>query len=464
MAKKKTETASLIETFAEFKENKNIDLATMVGVLEESFRSVIAKLFGSDENFDVIVNPDKGDCEIYRNRVVVGDDEVEDPNKQIALSEAQKIDETYEEGEDVSEEIHFADFGRRAILTLRQTLASKILELEHDALYNKYKDRVGELIAAEVYQTWKSETLLMDEEKNELYLPKSQQIPRDFFHKGDIVRAVIDRVDNTNGNPKIYLSRTSPAFLQRLLEGEIPEIGDGLIRLCRIARIPGERAKIAVESYDDRIDPVGACVGVKGSRIHGVVRELHNENIDVISYTDNTSLFIQRALNPAQVSSIRLDEENRKAEVYLRPEEVSLAIGKGGLNIKLASMLTEYTIDVFREVDGEETTEDIYLDEFADEIDQWVIDAIKEIGLETAKDVLNAPREMLIEKADLEEDTVDEVIHILKAEFEDDAPAETPDAADAESAAADSESEAEAGNTEDNADEPAGDETAATES
>ncbi len=471
MAKKKTETASLIETFAEFKENKNIDLATMVGVLEESFRSVIAKLFGSDENFDVIVNPDKGDCEIYRNRVVVGDDEVEDPNKQIALSEAQKIDETYEEGEDVSEEIHFADFGRRAILTLRQTLASKILELEHDALYNKYKDRVGELIAAEVYQTWKSETLLMDEEKNELYLPKSQQIPRDFFHKGDIVRAVIDRVDNTNGNPKIYLSRTSPAFLQRLLEGEIPEIGDGLIRLCRIARIPGERAKIAVESYDDRIDPVGACVGVKGSRIHGVVRELHNENIDVISYTDNTSLFIQRALNPAQVSSIRLDEENRKAEVYLRPEEVSLAIGKGGLNIKLASMLTEYTIDVFREVDGEETTEDIYLDEFADEIDQWVIDAIKEIGLETAKDVLNAPREMLIEKADLEEDTVDEVIHILKAEFEDDAPAETQDSGDAEtepvgaeSGAGDSESEAEAGNTEDNADEPAGDETAATES
>ncbi len=464
MAKKKTETASLIETFAEFKENKNIDLATMVGVLEESFRSVIAKLFGSDENFDVIVNPDKGDCEIYRNRVVVGDDEVEDPNKQIALSEAQKIDDTYEEGEDVSEEIHFADFGRRAILTLRQTLASKILELEHDALYNKYKDRVGELIAAEVYQTWKSETLLMDEEKNELYLPKSQQIPRDFFHKGDIVRAVIDRVDNTNGNPKIYLSRTSPAFLQRLLEGEIPEIGDGLIRLCRIARIPGERAKIAVESYDDRIDPVGACVGVKGSRIHGVVRELHNENIDVISYTDNTALFIQRALNPAQVSSIRLDEENRKAEVYLRPEEVSLAIGKGGLNIKLASMLTEYTIDVFREVDGEETTEDIYLDEFADEIDQWVIDAIKEIGLETAKDVLNAPREMLIEKADLEEDTVDEVIHILKAEFEDDAPAGTPNAADAESETADSTDETEEASTEENADEPAAEETAATES
>lgn len=443
MAKKKTETASLIETFAEFKQNKNIDLTTMVGVLEESFRSVIAKIFGSDENFDVIVNPDKGDCEIYRNRVVVNDDEVDDPNKQISLTEAQKIDATYEVGEDVSEEIHFADFGRRAILTLRQTLASKILELEHDALYNKYKDRVGELITAEVYQTWKSETLLMDEEKNELYLPKTQQIPRDFFHKGDTVTAVIDRVDNSNGNPKIYLSRTSPVFLQRLLENEIPEIAEGLIRLCRIARIPGERAKIAVESYDDCIDPVGACVGVKGSRIHGVVRELHNENIDVINYTQNTALFIQRALNPAEVSNIVLHEEEHKAEVYLRPEEVSLAIGKGGMNIKLASMLTEYTIDVFREVEGEEETEDIYLDEFADEIDQWVIDAIKSIGLQTAKDVLNAPREMLIEKADLEENTVDDVLRILRAEFENDeqnaavqkAP-EAPEAPEAETAEA----------------------------
>ena len=419
MAKKKQDTVSLIDTFAEFKQNKNIDITTMVGVLEESFRSVIAKIFGSDENFDVIVNPDKGDCEIYRNRVVVNDDEVEDTNKQISLSEAQKIDATYEVGEDVSEEIHFADFGRRAILTLRQTLASKILELEHDALYNKYKDRVGELITAEVYQTWKSETLLMDEEKNELYLPKSQQIPRDFFHKGDAVTAVIDRVDNSNGNPKIFLSRTSPVFLQRLLANEITEINEGVIKLCRIARIPGERAKIAVESYDDRIDPVGACVGVKGSRIHGVVRELHNENIDVINYTSNISLFIQRALNPAQVSNIVLHEEEKKAEVYLRPEEVSLAIGKGGMNIKLASMLTEYTIDVFREVEGEEATEDIYLDEFSDEIDQWVIDAIKSIGLETAKDVLNAPREMLIEKADLEEDTVDDVLRILRAEFDD---------------------------------------------
>ncbi len=425
MAKKKTETASLIETFAEFKDNKNIDLTTMVGVLEESFHSVIAKLFGSDENFDVIVNPEKGDCEIYRTRVVVADDEVEDPNREIALSKAREIDNDYEIGEEVSEEIHFADFGRRAILTLRQTLASKILELEHDALYNKYKDRVGELITAEVYQTWKSETLLMDEEKNELYLPKSQQIPRDFFHKGDHVTAVIDRVDNANGNPKIYLSRISPMFLQRLLELEIPEIGDGLIRICRIARIPGERAKIAVESYDDRIDPVGACVGVKGSRIHSVVREMRNENIDVINYSSNTALFIQRALAPAQVSSITLHEEEKKAEVYLRPSEVSLAIGKSGSNIKLASQLTEYTIDVFREPEeGEKEIEDIYLDEFADEVDQWVIDAIKSIGLETAREVLNAPREMLIEKADLEESTVDDLLRILRAEFEDEASAE----------------------------------------
>lgn len=425
MAKKKTETASLIETFAEFKDNKNIDLTTMVGVLEESFHSVIAKLFGSDENFDVIVNPEKGDCEIYRTRVVVADDEVEDPNREIALSKAREIDNDYEIGEEVSEEIHFADFGRRAILTLRQTLASKILELEHDALYNKYKDRVGELITAEVYQTWKSETLLMDEEKNELYLPKSQQIPRDFFHKGDHVTAVIDRVDNANGNPKIYLSRTSPMFLQRLLELEIPEIGDGLIRICRIARIPGERAKIAVESYDDRIDPVGACVGVKGSRIHSVVREMRNENIDVINYSSNTALFILRALAPAQVSSITLHEEEKKAEVYLRPSEVSLAIGKSGSNIKLASQLTEYTIDVFREPEeGEKEIEDIYLDEFADEVDQWVIDAIKSIGLETAREVLNAPREMLIEKADLEESTVDDLLRILRAEFEDEASAE----------------------------------------
>lgn len=419
MAKKKNETTSLIDTFTEFKETKNIDRTTMVGVLEESFRSVIAKIFGSDENFDVIVNPDKGDFEIYRNREVVADGEVTDPNKQMPLSAAREIDPDYEVGEEVSETIDFAKFGRRAILTLRQTLASKILELEHDSLYNKYKDRVGELISAEVYQTWKNETLLMDDEHNELLLPKSQQIPRDFFHKGDTVRAVIDRVDNTNGNPKIYLSRTSPQFLRCLLEMEIPEINDGLIILRRVARIPGERAKIAVESYDDRIDPVGACVGVKGSRIHGIVRELNNENIDVINYTANTKLFIQRALSPAEISSITLNEEERKAEVYLQPDQVSLAIGKGGMNIKLASMLTEYTIDVFREVENGEETEDIYLDEFADEIDQWVIDAIKGLGLNTAKEVLNAPRDMLIEKADLEENTVDDVLRILRAEFED---------------------------------------------
>ena len=349
MAKKKTETASLIETFAEFKEDKNIDITTMMGVLEESFRSVIAKLFGSDENFDVIVNPEKGDCEIYRNRTVVADDEVTDSNKQIALSAAREIAPDYEVGEDVAEEIHFADFGRRAILTLRQTLASKILELEHDALYNKYKDRVGQLISAEVYQTWKSETLLMDDDKNELYLPKSQQIPRDFFHKGDTVTAVIDRVDNTNGNPKIYLSRTAPAFLQRLLENEIPEVGEGLIRICRIARIPGERAKIAVESYDDRIDPVGACVGVKGSRIHGVVRELHNENIDVINFTNNTALFIQRALNITELAShlegtcyvTRQSVESvpsiRKAKAAIRKAFEASMAGKGSSLVEIVS-------------------------------------------------------------------------------------------------------------------------------
>lgn len=421
MAKKKQETLSLIDTFSEFKETKNIDRTTMVGVLEESFRSVIAKIFGSDENFDVIVNPDKGDFEIYRNREVVADDNVTDPNKEITLSAAREIDADYEIGEEVSETIDFAKFGRRAILTLRQTLASKILELEHDSLYNKYKDREGELISAEVYQTWKNETLLMDDEHNELLLPKNQQIPRDFFHKGDMVRAVIDRVDNSNGNPKIFLSRTSPDFLRRLLEQEIPEIVDGVIQLRRIARIPGERAKIAVESFDDRIDPVGACVGVKGSRIHGIVREMNNENIDVINYTNNTRLFIQRALSPAEVISITLNEEEKKAEVYLRPDQVSLAIGRGGVNIKLASMLTEYTIDVFREVEGNEENEDVNLDEFSDEIDQWVLDAIKALGYRTAKEVLNAPREMLIERADLEESTVDDVLRILKEEFEDNA-------------------------------------------
>ena len=416
--KNEEEQISMIDTFREFKDTKNIDRTTLVSVLEESFRNVLAKIFGSDENFDVIVNPDKGDFEIYRNRVVVADGEVEDENKQIALGEALKIEPDYEIGEEVSEQVNFAKFGRRAILNLRQTLASKILELEHDTLYNKYKDRVGQIVSGEVYQIWKREVLVVDDENNELILPKSEQIPADVYRKGETIRAVILRVDNENNNPKIILSRTSPMFLERLLEAEVPEINDGLIAIRKIARMPGERAKIAVENFDDRIDPVGACVGVKGSRVHGIVRELCNENLDVVNYTTNINLFIQRALSPARVSSINIDEENHKAEVYLQPEEVSLAIGRGGLNIKLASMLTEYTIDVFREVPEGEADEDIYLDEFSDEIDQWVIDAIKSIGLDTAKAVLNAPREMLIEKADLEEETVDHVINVLRAEFE----------------------------------------------
>ena len=416
--KNEEEQISMIDTFREFKDTKNIDRTTLVSVLEESFRNVLAKIFGSDENFDVIVNPDKGDFEIYRNRVVVADGEVEDENKQIALGEALKIEPDYEIGEEVSEQVNFAKFGRRAILNLRQTLASKILELEHDTLYNKYKDRVGQIVSGEVYQIWKREVLVVDDENNEQILPKSEQIPADIYRKGETIRAVILRVDNENNNPKIILSRTSSMFLERLLEAEVPEINDGLIAIRKIARMPGERAKIAVESFDDRIDPVGACVGVKGSRVHGIVRELCNENLDVVNYTTNINLFIQRALSPARVSSINIDEENHKAEVYLQPEEVSLAIGRGGLNIKLASMLTEYTIDVFREVPEGEADEDIYLDEFSDEIDQWVIDAIKSIGLDTAKAVLNAPREMLIEKADLEEETVDHVINVLRAEFE----------------------------------------------
>lgn len=416
--KNEEEQISMIDTFREFKDTKNIDRTTLVSVLEESFRNVLAKIFGSDENFDVIVNPDKGDFEIYRNRVVVADGEVEDENKQIALKEALKIEPDYEVGEEVSEQVNFAKFGRRAILNLRQTLASKILELEHDTLYNKYKDRVGQIVSGEVYQIWKREVLVVDDENNELILPKSEQIPADVYRKGETIRAVILRVDNENNNPKIILSRTSPMFLERLLEAEVPEINDGLIAIRKIARMPGERAKIAVESFDDRIDPVGACVGVKGSRVHGIVRELCNENLDVVNYTTNINLFIQRALSPARVSSINIDMENHKAEVYLQPEEVSLAIGRGGLNIKLASMLTEYTIDVFREVPEGEADEDIYLDEFSDEIDQWVIEAIKSIGLDTAKAVLNAPREMLVEKADLEEETVDHVINVLRAEFE----------------------------------------------
>lgn len=420
MAKKNQSQVNLIGTFKDFKENKNIDRTTLVSVIEDSFRSVLQKTYGSDENFDVIVNPDKGDFEIYRNRVVVEDGAVKNENAEICLSEAQQIDEDFEVGEEVSEKIEFSKFGRRAILTLRQTMASKILDLEHDNLYNKYVDKIGTIVSGEVYQVWKREMLLLDDEGNELLLPKNEQIPGDFFRKGETVRAVVTRVDNPNNNPKIILSRTSTDFLLRLLEQEVPEINDGLITVQRVARIPGERAKIAVESYNERVDPVGACVGVKGSRIHGIVREMHNENIDVINYTTNTKLFIQRSLSPAAISSITLDEEAKKAEVYLRPDQVSLAIGKNGDNIKLASMLTGYTIDVFRELDGDEQQdeEDIYLDEFKDEIDPWIIDAIKGLGLETAKSVLGAPRAMLVEKADLEEDTVDEVIRILKAEFE----------------------------------------------
>ena len=414
---KKEETISMIDTLAEFKELKNIDKDTMISVLEDSFRNVIAKMFGTDENYDVIINPEKGDFEIWRNRIVVADDELEDPNLQLTLTEARKIDADCEVGEEVTDEVHFADFGRRAILNLRQTLASKILELQKDSLFAKYKDKIGNIIAADVYQVWKKEILLLDDEGNELLLPKTEQIPTDFYRKGETVRAIVQRVDNYNNNPKIILSRTDKLFLQRLFELEVPEINDGLITIKAIARIPGERAKIAVESYDDRIDPVGACVGMKGSRIHGIVRELRNENIDVINYTSNISLFIQRALSPAKISSIRVNEEERKAEVYLHPDEVSLAIGKGGLNIKLACMLTEYAIDVFRDLEGADE-EDIYLDEFSDEIDSWVIEALKNIGCYTAKSVLAMSREEIIERADLEEQTVDEVLAILSAEFE----------------------------------------------
>lgn len=416
MAKK--EVINLIDTFSEFKELKSIDRMTMINVLEDSFRNVIAKLFGSNDNYDVIINPDKGDLEIWRNRVIVEDAELEDENTQISLTEARKIDEDFEVGEDVTDEVFFEDFGRRAILNLRQTLTSKILELQKESLYNLYKDKIGEIVSGEVYQIWKKEILLLDDEKEELLLPKTEQIPSDFFRKGEHVRAVVERVENKNNNPKIILSRTSPVFLERLLEIEVPEINDGLITIKNIARIPGERAKVAVESYDDRIDPVGACVGMKGSRIHGIVRELRNENIDIINYTSNMSLYIQRALSPAKITSVKLNEEEKRAEVLLRPEEVSLAIGKGGFNIKLASMLTGYTIDVYRDIDDFDE-EDIYLDEFRDEIDGWVIDQLKKVGCITAKNVLAMDREKLIQEADLEENTVDEVLNILRAEFED---------------------------------------------
>ncbi|MDE5647779.1 MAG: transcription termination factor NusA [Muribaculaceae bacterium] len=420
MAKKIDATPNMVESFAEFKELKNIDKTTMISVLEESFRNVLAKMFGTDENLDVIMNPDKGDVQIFQNLEVVPDGEVSNPNLQIALTEARADnDPEVEIGEEHTKEIIFADFGRRAILNLRQTLQSKILDLQKEAVYEKFKELEGELVTGEVYQTWSRETLLLDAEKNELLLPKSEAIPRDFFRKGETVRAVVANVDNKNNNPKITVSRTNENFLRRLFEIEVPEIQDGLISIRAVARIPGERAKIAVESYDDRIDPVGACVGVKGSRIHGIVRELRNENIDVITYTANPSLFIQRALSPAKISSIRIDEENKKAEVFLRPEEVSLAIGKGGSNIKLATQLTGYEIDVYRDAEEEVTEEDIYIDEFNDEIESWIIDSLKQIGLTTAKAVLKTPREVLIDQADLEEEDVDHVLNVFKAEFED---------------------------------------------
>lgn len=413
---KKAETVNMVDRFAEFKELKNIDKTTMISVLEESFRNVLAKQFGSDENFDVIMNPDKGDCEIYQNLTVVADGDVENKDMEIGLSEAREIDPECEIGEEVAKQIFFEKFGRRAILNLRQTLQSKILDLQKDAIYAKFKEIEGELVTAEVHQIWKREMLLIDEEQNELILPKEEQIPGDFFHKGDMVRAIVKRVDNPNNNPKVIISRTDPRFLRRLFELEVPEIHDGLITIKGVARKPGERAKVAVESYDERIDPVGACVGIKGSRIHGIVRELRNENIDVISYTANPQLYIQRALSPAKISSIRLNEEDKKAEVFLHPDEVSLAIGKGGLNIFLAQKLTGFSIDVYRDIEPGE--EDIYLDEFRDEIDGWVIEALKDLGLGTAKAVLSAPREVL-DQADLEVETLEHVLEVLRSEFED---------------------------------------------
>ncbi len=406
----------MIDTFSEFKDLKNIDRATMIRVLEDAFRSVLIKRFGTDENFDVIINTDKGDFEIWRNREVVEDGAVEDPNLQISISEAKNIDSDYELGEEVTDEVKFLDFGRRAILSLRQNLAARIMELEKDNLYQKYKERIGEIVTGEVYQIWKKELLILDDEGNELILPKTEQIPSDFYRKGDQVRAVVVRVEIKNNTPLIILSRISEVFLQRLFELEVPEIFDGLITIKKIVRLPGERAKVAVESYDDRVDPVGACVGMKGSRIHGIVRELRNENIDVINFTNNTALFIQRALNPAKISNIKLLEESKRAEIYLKPEEVSLAIGKGGSNIKLATQLCGYELDVFRETETED--EDVTLDEFSDEIESWIIDELKAIGCDTAKSVLDLSIEDLVKRTDLEEETIRDVVNVLKAEFE----------------------------------------------
>ena len=405
---------NLISNFAEFKELKNIDKSTMIGVLEDVFRHLLIKTYETDENFDIIINADKGDLEIWRNRVIVEDGQVENPNQQISISDARKLDPTYEVGEEVADEIKLDSFGRRAVLSLRQNLASRILDLEKTNLFEKYSERVGEIITGEVYQVWKKEILVLDDEDNELILPKSEQIPSDFFRKGDTIRAIVTKVEMRNNNPVIILSRTAPEFLEKLFEQEVPEIYDGLITIKKIVRIPGERAKVAVESYDERIDPVGACVGMKGSRIYSIVKELRNENIDVVNWTSNTQLLIQRALNPAKISSITLDEEKKTASVYLKPSEVSLAIGKGGLNIRLASMLTGYDIDVYRDVEEE----DVDLQEFSDEIDQWIIDALKAIGCDTAKSVLEIAPDELARRTDLEDETIREVIGILKSEFE----------------------------------------------
>lgn len=411
------DSATLIESFSEFKEFKNIDRETMMGILEEVFRSMLIKKYGTDDNFDIILNVDKGDLEIWRNREIVDDGEVEDPNRQIAYSDAIKIEPDFEIGEDASEELKLEFFGRRSILALRQNLVSKLMELEKDHIYTKYSERVGEIITGEVYQIWKKEILVLDDEGNELILPKSEQIPSDYFKKGDAVRAVVYKVEMRNNNPVVILSRNAPEFLERLFEMEVPEVFDGLITIKKIVREPGERAKVAVESYDDRIDPVGACVGMKGSRIHSIVRELKNENIDVINFTNNIQLFISRALSPAKITSMEIDEIDKKASVYLKPDQVSMAIGKGGHNIKLASRLTGYEIDVYRESDGV-ASEDVDLDEFADEIESWIIDELKSIGCDTARSVLDLANEDLIKRTDLEEETIREIKRILEEELE----------------------------------------------
>jgi len=410
------DTANLFDTFSEFKELKDIDRATMMNVLEEVFRKSLIKIFGTDENFDIIINIDKGDFEIWRNREVVEDGELEDENLQITLSDAKKIDEDYEVGEEVTDEVRLEDFGRRAILSLRQHLTSKILEIERNNVFAKYKKRIGQIVSGEVYQVWKREILILDDEDNELILPRDEQIPSDRFRKGDLLRAVVVRVEMRNNTPLIIISRTSPVFLERLFEFEVPEIYDGLITIKKIVRSPGEKAKVAVESYDDRIDPVGSCVGMKGSRIHGIVRELRNENIDVINFTNNTQLLIQRSLSPAKINSIKINEEEKSAEVFLDPDEVSLAIGKGGQNIKLASQLTGYDIDVYRE--AEEDEEDVNIDEFSDEIDKWILDILKSVGLDTAKSVLELDKQELERRTDLEKETIDEIVEIFKSEFE----------------------------------------------